>query len=85
MKLPHELPNNLRLDRDLRKLGNFKAIHGMIGIDRKVVNLPPKMKILTALLQNCKKSAIEHSIEKPTLLCFVYLSTIFCPKLSFLL
>ena len=35
----------------------------MITIDRKVVNLPPKRKILTALLQNCKKSAIEHSIK----------------------
>ena len=62
--------------RDLWKLGNFKEIHEIIGIGRKVVNLPLKRKILTALLQNCKKSAIEHSIEKPTSLFYVFVYNI---------
>ena len=36
----------------------------MLGTDRKVVNLQPKRKILTALLQNCKRSAKDHSMKK---------------------
>ena len=32
--------------------------------------------------KNRKKSALKHSIEKPVLLSFVNLSSIFCPRLS---
>ena len=54
----------------------------MVKIDRKVLSRPAKKKILTVLLHNFKKSAVTHSIEKPMLLNFVDLSTIFCPRLQ---
>ena len=34
------------------------------------------------MVKNYKKSAVTHSIEKPVLLNFVNLSSIFCPRLS---
>ena len=40
-----------------------------------------KRKIWTFVLRNCKKSVVEHSIERLTILYFVDLSTIFCPRL----
>ena len=39
-------------------------------------------QILTVVLQNCEKSDVKHSTEKPMLLNFVILSTIFCEGLS---
>ena len=51
------------------------------GNDGKVISRPPKRHILTVLLQNCKTSAVKRFIEKPMLLDFVDLSSIFCPKL----
>ena len=44
----------------------------------KVPSRPPEKQILTVVLNNYEKSAIKHSIEKPMLLNFVDLSTIFC-------
>ena len=40
----------------------------------------PKVKFFVIVLQNWKKSAVEHSLEKPMLLNFVYLSTTLCPR-----
>ena len=42
----------------------------------------PAAQIPTFSVKNSKKSAVKHSIEKPILLNFVYLSTIFYPRLS---
>ena len=54
----------------------------MFGTDGKVLNWSLKKQILTVVLQNCKKSAVKHSINKPIFFNFVDLSTIFCPRLS---
>ena len=53
----------------------------MLGIDRRVTSWLPRRNILTAVLQNCKNSAVKYSIEKPMFINFVDLSKIFCPKL----
>ena len=50
----------------------------MLGIDGKATSRLPKRQILTVVLQNCKKSAVKYSLEKPMFLNFVNLSTIFC-------
>ena len=36
----------------------------MFGIDSQALSRPPKMTILTVLLENCEKLAVNHSIEK---------------------
>ena len=41
-----------------------------------------KVWILMIGLQKCEKSSVKHSIEKPMLLNFFDLSTIFCSRLS---
>ena len=43
----------------------------MLGNERKVLSGPPKRQILTAVLQNCEKSAVKGSIEKRMSLDFV--------------
>ena len=43
--------------------------------------MPPKRKSLTVALQNCKKSAVKVSMEKPVLLNFANLQTIRCSRL----
>ena len=53
----------------------------MLGNDRHVLSRPPIRKNLTAVLQNCEKPAVKHSIEKSTQHYFVGLSTTFCPRL----
>ena len=40
------------------------------------------MKFLIDALEICTKSALKHLIEKPNLLNFTNLSTIFCPGLQ---
>ena len=50
----------------------------MVGTDDKVLSQVPQKHILTVVLQNCQKSTVKHSIEKPMLLNFLDLSTIFC-------
>ena len=42
---------------------------------------PDKRQISIFVQENCEKSALRHSIEKPILLNFVNLSTIPCPRL----
>ena len=42
---------------------------------------PDKRQISIFVQENCEKSALRHSIEKPILLNFVNLSTILCPRL----
>ena len=37
---------------------------------------------LTVVQQNCEKSIVKHSIEKPILLKSVDLSKLFCPSFS---
>ena len=56
---------------DLRKLGDIKQIPEILGTDGKVLSWSRKNQILTAVLQNCKKSAMKHSIDKPILFNFV--------------
>ena len=68
--------------QDLRTLGNFKEIPETLGIDRKVFSRPHKRQISTVVSQNCEKSAVNHFIEKPMLVNFVDLSTIFRPRLQ---
>ena len=46
----------------------------MLGTDSKVPSRPPTSQNFTPVLQNCEKSAVKHSIEKPMLLNFVDLS-----------
>ena len=75
--MPHKLSNNLRF----RILGNMTEISEMLGIDGKVLGQPPKKQTLTVVLQNLGKSAAKHSNEKPMLLNFLNLSTIFSPML----
>ena len=54
----------------------------MLGINEKVFSCPPKTQILTFVLQNCKKSAVKHFMEKSLLLNFVDLFTLFRPRLQ---
>ena len=54
----------------------------MHGIDGKVLSWPLKKQFLTVVLQNCEKSGVKYFTEKPMLLNFVGLSTIFCPRLQ---
>ena len=68
-------------DLNLRKLGNFKEPPEMLGIDGQVDSQPSKRHILTVVPQNCKKSIVKHSTEKPMILYFVDLSIVFCPRL----
>ena len=42
---------------------------------------PDKRQISIFVQENCEKSALRHSIEKPILLNFMNLSTIPCPRL----
>ena len=56
---------------DLRKLGDIKQIPEILGTDGKVLSWSLKNQILTVVLQNCKKSAMKHSIDKPILFNFV--------------
>ena len=66
---------------DLRKLGNFKKIPEMLGFDGDYSAAHPKAKCWWFLVKNCKKSAVKHSIEKPSLLNFKNLSPILCARL----
>ena len=74
-------PHKKKRLRILRKLGNFKKIPEMLGFNGEFPAVHPKAKFWRFLVKNCKKSAVEHSIEKPILLNFVNLSPTFCPKL----
>ena len=49
---------------------------------RQAPSQPSKWQFLTVVLENCEKSVVKHSIEKPILLNFVKFSTIFCSWLS---
>ena len=67
--------------KDLSQLGNFKKIPEMLGFDGEYPAAPQKAKFGWFLVKNCKKSAVKHSIEKPSLLNFVSLSPTLCPRL----
>ena len=54
----------------------------MLGVDGKVCSYPLKKQILIVVLQNCKKSAVKHTVEKPMWFIFIDLSTVFCPWLT---
>ena len=48
------------------KFKNFKKKSEMIGFDGEYPpRQPSKKQILTFVLENCQKSALKHSIEKP--------------------
>ena len=53
----------------------------MLGIDGKVLMRPPKRQIFLAVLQNCKKTAVKHYLEKRFLRNFMDLSKIICSQL----
>ena len=55
----------------------------MLGFDGEYPAGHPKAKFWHFLVNSCKKSAVKHTIEKPILLNYVNLSTIFCPRLYF--
>ena len=66
--------------QDLRKLVKFRKSLKCLELIGKYSACHQK-KILTVVLQNCEKTAVKHSIEKPVLLNFGDLSTIFCSRL----
>ena len=78
--MPHELPNDLRL-KDLRKLGNFKKIPEMLGLDGEYSVVHLIAKFWGFLVKNCKNATVKHSIEKTILLNFVNFSPTFCARL----
>ena len=60
------MSNNVNLD--LGKFGNSEKIPGMLGINSEYPAGHTKEKTLIAMLENCEKSAVKYSNEKPTLL-----------------
>ena len=54
----------------------------MLVFDGDYPVVHPKAKFWQFLVKNCEKSAVKHSIKKPSLLNFENFSPIFCPKLS---
>ena len=54
----------------------------MLGFDGEYPEVHPNAKFLRFLVKNCKKSAVNNSIEKSTLLDFLNFSPIFFPRLS---
>ena len=53
----------------------------MLWFDGEYPTVHPKAKFLRFLVNNCKKSAVKHSIENPIVLNIVNLSLTFCPRL----
>ena len=78
-ELPHELPNDLKL----RILKNYEILR------KSLKYLELMVSIQTATLKadfdscarNSEKSEVKHLIEKPILLNFMSLPTIFCLRL----
>ena len=68
--------------QDLRKLGNFRKIHEMLGFNGEYPAAYPKAKFRRLWVKSLKKSAVKQSIEKPILLNFVNLSPSLCPRLQ---
>lgn len=81
-ELPHELWNDLRLEQDLRKLGNLKKYLNYLGLmgSTEAVTYQPKFDIFDKKLQ--KDSFKTFLRKKPILLDFVSLSTTFYRKFS---
>ena len=48
--------------KDLRKLGNFKEILDVLGIDGKVHTRPSKRQVVTIVPETCEKSAVKHGV-----------------------
>ena len=67
---------------DFRKLGNYKKIPETLGFDGKYPAVHPKTRFWRFSVKTHKKSAVNHSTEKPILLKFVSLSITPCPGLS---
>ena len=63
---------------DLRKLGYVKKTVEMLRTNDKY-----QINILTAALENCKKSTLKYFKEKSNLLDFGNASAIPCPRLHF--
>ena len=62
----------------MRVASQVEKISETLGFDGEY---PDKRQISIFIQENCEKSAVRHSIEKPILLNFVNLSTIPCPRL----
>ena len=75
--MPQELLNDLtccQMTEDLRFSeirGKFQEMSEMLGNVEEVLSRYPKRKILTIVLQNCKKSSVKRFIQKPMSLDFV--------------
>ena len=52
----------------------------MFGIDSKYT-VGHQRLVLTVVLQNCKKTAVKHSIKKPIFCTFMNLSAIIYPRM----
>lgn len=66
--------------QNLRKLGNFKKILEMLGLDDKY-QLSTQKPNFDFFGKKSQKSSVNQSIEKPVFPYFVNLSPIFCPRL----
>ena len=78
-ELPHKLPNDLRLK--ILEIGKFQENPWNVWIWCQVPGHPPKGQILTIFGKKLQKISCKTFIEKPSLLNFVNLSPIFCPRL----
>ena len=54
----------------------------MLGFNGKCPAVYPKRQILNFLLEKHKKSPVKHFLEKPILVNFVNLSSVFRPTLA---
>ena len=78
-ELPHELPNDLKL----RILKNYEILRKSLKYLELMVSIQPAtLKAdLDSCARNSEKSEVKHLIEKPILLNFMSLPTIFCLRL----
>ena len=60
----------------LGELGNFMRILQIFVTDGELLSRSPQEHNLTAVLTNCEKSAVKHSIDKPMIFNFFDLSSI---------
>ena len=63
-------------------MGKFEKTSWNAWIWSRVPCRAPRNQFLTFLVNNCKKSTVNYSIEKSILLKFVNLSLTFCRRLS---
>ena len=75
------MPTGLRVAELLLKKCNFKKTPKIIEVGGNYSPSHAKDTLWPVVLDNCEKSAVKHSLEKPFLFNFVNLSTISFPGL----